>query len=1021
MRANRIEVALKRGIRDNHSAKILKKIKRDLGLNLKNLHYVRVYLVEGDFSFELLKIFAESALCDPVIEVYSINEPVYQKLGLSFDFALEIGFRPGVTDNEGKTAEEALSYLLERPLHPEKEGVYFARLLLMEGDLDKKEAERIARDLLANELIERWFILDKKEAKKTWFNYPPPRVTEYFPPIVETFNLAKLSDKELLKLSKERLLALNLEEMKTIQRFFNDPAFIEIRKKYGLGEEITDCELECFAQTWSEHCKHKIFNARIYYKDLETGEERVIDSLFKTYIKASTEEIKKEKGERDFCLSVFVDNAGVIKLDEKWALAFKVETHNSPSALDPYGGALTGIVGVNRDPLGTGKGAKLIFNTDVFCFAPPDWDKPLPPRILHPKRIFEGVREGVEHGGNQSGIPTINGSIVFDPRYLGKPLVYCGTGGLIPLEVCGKKGWEKKARPGDIVVMVGGKIGKDGIHGATFSSEALHEGSPATAVQIGDPITQKKMVDFLLLARDLDLYNSITDNGAGGLSSSVGEMAREAGGAEIDLAKAPLKYPGLRPWEILLSESQERMTLAVPPEKLETFLNLARKMGVLATPLGKFTDSGYFHVLYEGKTVALLPLEFLHDGVPQLKLYAEWKRPSYPENPEVPFPENLGEILKRLLKSYNICSKEYVVRQYDHEVQGGSVIKPLCGAFEDGPSDGACLRYDLENLSGIVVAHGICPKFSDYDTYYMVANAIDEAIRNAVCVGGDPEYMAGLDNFCWCDPIESEKTPDGRFKLAQLVRANMALYDYTKAYGIPCISGKDSMKNDYLMSLGLDPEGENPYGVGVILPDGSLKISIPPTLLFSVVAKIPDIRLAQTMDVKRAGALVYLLGETREELAGSEYFNLLGIKGGRVPKPEAKLNKEIYLRLRDAIYAGLIDSAHDCSDGGLGICLAEKAFSGGFGMEIDLASFPFYGEKREDFILFSESAGRIVVTVSRKKREDFEAHFRGLPSYLIGETVESPYLRIKGLDGRLILKENIFELKKIWKSPFAEW
>lgn len=1021
MRYHRIEVGLKKNQRDTHSAKILKKVKRDLGIHPESLHYIRVYLVEGDFSLELLKNFAESALCDPVIETYTLDEPLYKKLELSFEWALEIGFRPGVTDNEGKIAEEALSYLLERPLNPQKEGVYFARLLLIEGSLSKNEVEKIARDLLANELIERWFILSKEEAKERWFDYPPPRVTEYFPPLVETFNLSALSDEDLLKLSKERLLALNLEEMKTIKEFFENPDFIEVRKKYGLTQEITDVELESLAQTWSEHCKHKIFNALITYRDLEEGKEIEIDSLFKTYIKRATEEIRKERGEKDFCLSVFVDNAGVIKLDEKWALAFKVETHNSPSALDPYGGALTGIVGVNRDPLGTGKGAKLIFNTDVFCFAPPDWDKPLPPRILHPKRIFEGVREGVEHGGNQSGIPTVNGSIVFDPRYLGKPLVYCGTGGLIPLEVAGEPGWQKRAKPGDIIVMVGGKIGKDGIHGATFSSEALHEGSPATAVQIGDPITQKKMVDFLLLARDLGLYNSITDNGAGGLSSSVGEMAREAGGAEIDLAKTPLKYPGLKPWEILLSESQERMTVAVPEEKLETFLKLAEKMGVLATPLGKFTYSGYFHILYEGKTVGLLPLNFLHEGVPQLKLLAEWKKPSFPEKPEVPYPENLGEILKKILKSYNVCSKEYVVRQYDHEVQGGSVIKPLCGINEDGPSDAAVLRYDLESLSGIVISHGICPKFSDYDTYYMVANAIDEAVRNAVCVGGDPDYMAGLDNFCWCDPIENEKNPDGKYKLAQLVRANMALYDYTKAYGIPLISGKDSMKNDYLMALGLDPKGENPFGVGTVLPDGSLKISVPPTLLFSLVAKIHDVRLAQTMEVKRPGALVYLLGETKEELAGSEYFNLLNIKGGKVPKPEASLNKRLYLKLRDAIYARLVDSAHDLSDGGLGVALAEKAFSGGFGMVIDLSAIPFEGEKRDDFVLFSESAGRIVVTVPPKKKEDFESLFKGLPCYLIGETIEAPFLKIKGLSGKIIIDENIYELKKVWQSPFADW
>ncbi len=1022
MKAIRIEVAVKPEIKDVFGLKVQKKIATDLNLEVEVVKFIKVYLVEGDFSLDVLEKFAQSALCDPVIQTYTLNHPIGLKLQYDFDWALEIGYRPGVTDNEGKTAEEALSYLLERPLDSQKEGVYFAKQFLIKGKLLREDIEKIAKELLANELIERWFILSKEEfLEKNGFTYPVPRVTEYFPPLVDTFDLKSFSDEDLLNLSKQRLLALNLEEMKKIQSFFSDPEFIQKRKEVGLNEKITDVELESLAQTWSEHCKHKIFNAKIFYKDLDTGQEKEIDSLFKTYIKTSTEEIRKEKGDKDFCLSVFVDNAGVIKLDEDWALAFKVETHNSPSALDPYGGALTGIVGVNRDPLGTGMGAKLIFNTDVFCFAPPNWDKPLPPRVLHPKRIFEGVREGVEHGGNQSGIPTINGSIVFDPRYIGKPLVYCGTGGLLPLYLKDKPSWKKKANPNDLVVMIGGKIGKDGIHGATFSSEALHEGSPATAVQIGDPITQKKLVDFILKAREEGLYNSITDNGAGGLSSSVGEMAKEAGGAEIDLVKAPLKYPGLRPWEILVSESQERMTLAVPPEKIKRFLELAEKMGVLATVLGNFNDSGYFHVKYQEKTVALLPLEFLHEGVPQLRLFAEWKAPQYPEKLNFEPPKDYGEVLKNLLSSYNICSKEYVVRQYDHEVQGGSVIKPLVGAENDGPSDAAVLRYDLNSERGIVVSHGICPKFSDYDTYWMVANAIDEAIRNAVCVGADLEHMAGLDNFCWCDPIEGEKNPDGRYKLAQLVRANMALYDFTKAYGVPCISGKDSMKNDYLMNVGLKPDEPNPYGVGVVLPDGTLKISIPPTLLFSVVATIPNIKLAQTMEVKAPGDLVYLLGITKEELAGSEYFGLLGLKGGVVPKPNAYLNKELYLRLRDAIYSGLVSSAHDVSDGGLAVCLAEKAFSGGLGLFIDLTAVPYEGEKREDFILFSESAGRIVVTIKKEKARDFEALMRDLPCSLIGETIEETYLIIKSFEEKLLIKEPLKGLKEAWQKPFKNW
>ncbi len=804
--------------------------------------------------------------------------------------------------------------------------------------------------------------------------------------------------------------------MKTIRDFFRQPEFVELRRQYGLDHRVTDVELECLAQTWSEHCKHKIFNAKITYTDETTGKTEVIDSLFKTYIRRATEEIRQARGERDFCLSVFVDNAGVIKLNEKWNVAMKVETHNSPSALDPYGGALTGIVGVNRDPFGTGKGALLVFNTDVFCFAPPNWDKPLPPRLLHPKRIFEGVREGVEHGGNKSGIPTVNGSIFFDPRYLGKPLVFCGTGGIMPAEVCGEPSWKKGARPGDLVVMVGGRIGKDGIHGATFSSEELHEGSPATAVQIGDPITQKKMFDFLLVARDECLYTSITDNGAGGLSSSVGEMARESGGAELDLEKAPLKYHGLQPWEILVSESQERMTVAVPPEHIDRFLELAQKMDVEATVLGKFTDSGFFHVRYAGKTVALLPLDFLHEGVPQLELKAVWTPPEH-EEPSFAPPEDFGAVLKELLSRYNVCSKEYVVRQYDHEVQGGSVIKPLVGIKDDGPSDAAVLRPDLTRLDGLVVAHGICPKFSDLDTYHMVMNAVDEAVRNAVCVGADIEHMAGLDNFCWCDPIQSEKTPDGHYKLAQLVRANKALYEITTAYGVPCISGKDSMKNDYLAAgLGLTPDN-NPYGTGVVLPDGSLKISVPPTLLFSVIARIPDVTRAMTMDVKRPGDLIYILGMTRDELGGSEYFRARGFVGTKVPQVHPEEARERYLRLREAIYYRLVSAAHDCSDGGLGVALAEMAFAGGLGVLVDLSAVPYEGDLRPDFVLFSESASRILVTVPREKQKEFEKLFSGTTYALIGEVVAEPVLIVRNGRGETLIEESLHALKAAWQKP----
>ncbi|MGV8057497.1 MAG: AIR synthase-related protein [Smithellaceae bacterium] len=989
--ADRIEVGFKKGIRDALGEKIKRRINDNLSLPAEQVNTIEVYTIEGGLTKVELKRAAAGPLSDPVIQNFAVNKP----LAHDFDWLIEVGFRPGVTDNAGKTAREAIELLLGDCSGSRKINVYTSRQYLIKGDISRTDAARIAAGLLANDLIERHQIVAPDE-----FNFTAglpayvPHVLGEDKPAVEEINLADLNDSQLLKISQEKLLALNLEEMQVMQNYFRQPNIIRERKKTGLSENITDVELECLAQTWSEHCKHKIFNSRITYT---TSHARLtIDSLFKTYIKGSTAKIRKAKGNKDFCLSVFVDNAGVIKFNEHYNLVFKVETHNSPSALDPYGGALTGIVGVNRDPFGTGIGAKLIFNTDVFCFASPFYKKKLPPRILHPRRIYEGVREGVEHGGNKSGIPTVNGSIVFDDRYLGKPLVYCGTAGIMPAQLNGKPTHTKEIEPGDVIVMTGGRIGKDGIHGATFSSEELHEGSPVTAVQIGDPITQKKMTDFLLVARNRGLYRAITDNGAGGLSSSIGEMATYSGGCEIDLAAAPLKYPGLQPWEILVSEAQERMTLAVEPRKVKQFITLAEKMGVEATTLGKFTASGKFHVRYGKTTVAFLDMEFLHDGVPQLKLAAKWKPPKN-EEPDFPEPANWNKALAQMLARLNICSKESVVRQYDHEVQAGSVIKPLVGAANDGPSDAAIIRPILDSMEGVVVAHGICPRYSDIDTYHMTACAIDEAVRNAVAVGADMDNMAGLDNFCWCDPVKSAKTPDGEYKLAQLVRANMAIYDYTTAYGVPCISGKDSMKNDYSI--------------------GSTKISIPPSLLYSVIGIMKDVRKAVTMDAKRPQDLVYVLGETKDELGGSEWFALHEAIGNNVPKVDAGHAVKMYRALHKAILAGLVASCHDCSDGGLGIAAIETAFAGGLGMNIALKDVPYRGKKRNDYILFSETASRFVVTIHPSAKSQFDKIMAGNIISEIGFVTTDGLFQVEGINGQLIIKEKTNKLKKAWQKP----
>jgi phosphoribosylformylglycinamidine synthase len=989
--ASRIEVGFKKGIRDALGEKTKKRIIDNFSLPVDNVKTIEVYTIDGKLSAGELTKAARGPLSDPVIQNFSVNKPLAE----NFDWLIEVGFRPGVTDNVGKTAREAIGLLLGADKSARKISVFTSRQYLISGKITKNEVEKIASGLLANDLIERHQIVSTLE-----FDFSRglpahvPLVSGGSRTVVAQIHLAGTGDDDLLKISKEKILALSLSEMQAIRDYYRNKKIIRSREKMGLGVNTTDVELECLAQTWSEHCKHKIFNSLINYAD--GNKKQTVDSLFKTYIKGSTAKIRKAKGKKDFCLSVFVDNAGIIKFNDDYNLVFKVETHNSPSALDPYGGALTGIVGVNRDPFGTGLGAKLIFNTDVFCFASPFHNKKLPPRILHPRRIYEGVREGVEHGGNKSGIPTVNGSIVFDERFLGKPLVYCGTAGISPARIGGKTTHQKEIRPGDLIVMTGGRIGKDGIHGATFSSEELHEGSPVTAVQIGDPITQKKMTDFLLIARDRGLYRAITDNGAGGLSSSVGEMATYSGGCELDLTNAPLKYAGLQPWEILVSEAQERMTLALDPRKIKPFMALAKKMDVEATVMGKFTASGKFHVLYGGKTVAYLDMDFLHDGVPQMKLNARWKQPQNQES-RVAQTKNHGKELKNMLSRLNICSKESVVRQYDHEVQGGSVIKPLTGAQNDGPSDAAVIRPLLDSMEGVVVAHGICPRYSDIDTYHMTACAIDEAIRNAVAVGADIGNLAGLDNFCWCDPVQSEKTPDGEYKLAQLVRANMAIYDYTTAFGVPCISGKDSMKNDYQI--------------------GRTKISIPPTILYSVIGGIKDVRKAVTMDAKNPGDIVYIIGGTKDELGGSEWFASKNLIGNSVPRVDAAKALKIYRAVHQAMQKGLIASCHDCSDGGLAVALAETASAGGLGMNIDLRLVPYRGVKRDDYLLFSETASRFVATVRPENKKRFEKIMAGNIISEIGVVTDDGLLQATGLEGKIILREKLGALKQAWQKP----
>ena len=986
---HRIEVGLKQSLTDPAGIRVKGRIASDLDIEVEDIRVVDGFIIDRNLDCAELELITEEVFCDPVIQEASIDAP----FEMPFEWLIEVGFRPGVTDNIGRTAREAVERTLGLERDP-GQGVYTRKLYFIKGAGGKESVERIARDLLANDLIETWTVFGPEEDRS---KITVPKVTSTAQARIVTIDL-DVNNAELLRISKEGVLALNLEEMQTIRDYFKTPEFVKLRSTFGLGREITDCELEVLAQTWSEHCKHKIFNATIDYFDGEEASE--IASLFKTYVQGATEKIRRDLGDKDFCLSVFKDNAGVIRFDDEWNLVMKVETHNSPSALDPYGGALTGIVGVNRDPFGTGLGAKLIFNTDVFCFAPPDYQGTIPPRLLHPRRVFEGVRQGVEHGGNKSGIPTVNGAVIFHDRYLGKPLVYCGTGGLMPKEINGRLSHEKAAGPGDRIVMTGGRIGKDGIHGATFSSEELHEGSPVSAVQIGDPITQKRMTDFLLLARDKGLYSSITDNGAGGLSSSVGEMAREAGGARLQLDRAPLKYAGLQPWEILLSEAQERMTVAVPQDKLEEFLELAEKMDVEATDLGEYTSDGLFTVMWEDHPAAVLPLDFLHGGLPAMHLTARWEPPVHRE-PDFYCAPDLTPALIEMLRRYNVCSKERLIRQYDHEVQGGSVVKPLVGVDNDGPGDAAVIRPLLDRFRGVAVGCGIVPRYSDIDTYWMMAACIDEAVRNIVAVGADPDHMAGLDNFCWCDPVRSEKTPDGEYKLAQLVRANQALYDISTIYRIPCISGKDSMKNDYHI--------------------GDTKISIPPTVLFSAVGIVPDVRKAVTGDFKNPGDAIYILGETRNEMGGSEYYAAKGFIGNNVPRTaDPHMAIDMYRTLHQAMQEGQVASCHDLSDGGLGVAVAESAFAGGFGADIHLAKLILEGVERDDSALFAETPHRFIISVAKENWAKFEETMKGLPLAWIGEVTDEQRLKIHSLNGTdVAVDAHIQDLKKAWQEPLG--
>jgi phosphoribosylformylglycinamidine synthase II len=948
----RIEVSVKAGFPDPEGDRLEKDI-HDIGITtVKQARVSDVYLLEGELDETEVRKIGQELLADPVVEDFSWGEGPLSRIEAGDAHVIEVAYNPGVTDPVEESVGKAIRDLGIATVT----SVKTARKYSLQGNLSEETLQSICDKLLVNSLIQH--VVTKRDLVSL------PSTTYKF--VLTTVDLINLDDDGLMGMSKDRLW-LNLSEMRRIKDYFS-----------RLGRNPTDVELETLAQTWSEHCIHKTFKSRIRLGQL------VVDNLLKSTLMRVTEELKKP-----WCLSVFRDNAGVIDFDGRYAICFKVETHNHPSALEPYGGAATGIGGVIRDILGTGLGAKPILNTDVFCFAPPDfpYDK-LPRGVLHSRRIFKGVRAGVADYGNRLGVPTLNGAILFDERYIGNPLVFCGTVGLLPASIS-QRGQQQT---GDLVVLVGGKTGRDGIHGVTFASGELTKESEAistSSVQIGDPIMEKKLIDVILKARDRGLYRRITDCGGGGLSSAVGEMAEETG-VRVYLEQVPLKYLGLSYTEIWISESQERMVLAVPPNTVDQLVSLFQSEGVEATVIGEFTNTRRLELFYEGNLVGDLDMKFLHKGLPQLEREAVWELPKHAE-PDFSQPSDLREKLLCILASWNVCSKEWVIRQYDHEVQGGSVLKPLTGVNSDGPSDAAIVRPILDSDMGIIVANGINPRYGDIDPYWMAASAIDEALRQIVAVGGSLRKVALLDNFCWGNPDK----PD---RLGGLVRAAQACYDVALGYETPFISGKDSLYNEF------ETEKES--------------ISIPPTLLVSAVAVMDNVEGAVTMDCKQEGNLVYIIGTTWNELGGSQYYGIHGYVGNKVPRVDSKKGKKLMDTLSAVMEKGMVRACHDLSEGGIGVAAAEMAFAGGLGMVIHLGQVPL-GEamNRDDYVFFSESNTRFLVEVAPKDRHQFEGMMAGVDFAAIGRVTSKERLEVYGLNGEIVLSALIAELKEAWQRP----
>jgi phosphoribosylformylglycinamidine synthase len=953
---HRIEVRSKPHFNDARRAGIRNDI-RSLGIHVDvTVDVADLYFLDGELNDAGVRAICERLLCDAVVQGFQVerlsgDRSTDQPINRSTS-SVEVNFKPGVTD---ATADEIARAAHEMGIAGLRRAATGTRYELT-GALDAAQVELIARRLLCNDVIQAYSI---NSAITPNLHYATEENT-----LIETVAVRSAGDDDLMRISKARRLSLDLNEMRAIRDYF-----VELQR------EPTDAEIETLAQTWSEHCVHKTFKARIEINDVsrprsrspfretEQGSRdmthdaqtsnvrRQVDGLLKTYIKKATDEIAAP-----WVKSAFVDNAGIIAFDDEYDLSFKAETHNHPSAIEPFGGANTGVGGVIRDVIAVS--ARPIANTDVLCFGPQDVDfVSLPQGVLHPRRVKQGVVAGVEDYGNKMGIPTVSGAIVYDEGYTANPLVYCGCVGIAPVN-----SHPRNAQAGDRIIVIGGRTGRDGLRGATFSSAALtHETSDVagSSVQIGNPIIEKNAMEVVLAARDAKLYSAITDCGAGGLSSAVGEMGAELG-VQVQLECVPLKYAGLAPWEIWLSEAQERMVLAVAPAKLDALRELCARFDCEMSDIGAFTGDGHLRVNYRDRAVCDMHMHFLHDGLPRRALKATIHHREHEEPREaeksISVP-SVRSVLERMLAHPNVASKEDVIRLYDHEVQGGSVIKPLVGVGNHGPSDATVIKpLGTHGTKGFALACGINPNIGKVDAYAMAVSAIDEAVRNLICAGANPDRIALLDNFCWGDPNDPET-------LGTLVEACRGCYDGAMLFSAPFISGKDSLNNTYL-----DKAGQ--------------RVSIPATLLISAIGIVDDVTTCVTMDLKRAGSRVYLLGETKDELAGSLYAMLNGDVESNTPTLPA-VAPALYRALHSAMQQKLVLAAHDCSEGGLAVALAEMAQAGQVGIQLNAVVV-----NRQSSIvnLFSESNGRIVVEVSEANAPAFEALMQGVPAVQIGVT-----------------------------------